>query len=206
MSAASRAASRPHPQVVSLPVADAPSATSLEALLGDVAQGDRGAYEELYARVAGPVYGVVRRVLRDPAQSEEVAQEVLLEVWRIAARFDPERGSATSWVLTMAHRRAIDRVRSEQASRDRDGRVGVRDLQRDFDVVAEAVETRIEQEQVRRALDQLTDLQRQAVELAYYGGHTYREVAELLDTPLGTIKTRLRDGLIRLRDTMGVSG
>ena len=108
-------------------------------------------------------------------------------------------------MLTMAHRRAIDRVRSEQASRDRTERVGHRDQTRAFDEVSEAVEIRFEHQQVRDALDQLTDLQREAVELAYYGGHTYREVAELLDAPLGTVKTRLRDGLIRLRDAMGVT-
>lgn len=176
-----------------------------EELLVAASRGDQQAYAVLYDRFAGQVYGLIRRVLRDPAQSEEVAQEVLVEVWRTATRFDQNRGSASAWIMTMAHRRAIDRVRSEQASRNRDARVGLRDQQREFDEVAEEVETRFEHEQVRQALDQLTDLQREAVELAYYGGHTYREVAELLDAPLGTVKTRLRDGLIRLRDAMGVT-
>ncbi len=185
--------------------ADEAQVTTDEELLVATARGDQAAFGALYDRVAGPVYGVIRRVLRDPAQSEEVAQEVLVEVWRTASRFDPHRGSATTWIMTMAHRRAIDRVRSEQASRDRDERIGHRDRVRPFDEVAEEVETRFEHRQVRAALDQLTDLQREAVELAYYGGYTYREVAELLDTPLGTVKTRLRDGLIRLRDCMGVS-
>jgi RNA polymerase sigma-70 factor, ECF subfamily len=126
-------------------------------------------------------------------------------VWRTAARFDPAKGSARTWILTMAHRRAIDRVRSEQASRERTDRIGVRERSRAFDEVAEAVELKLEHHQVRRSLDALTDLQREAVELAYYGGHTYREVAELLDTPLGTVKTRMRDGLIRLRDALGVA-
>jgi RNA polymerase sigma-70 factor, ECF subfamily len=178
---------------------------SSEDLLGLVARGDRQAFEELYDRVVAQVYGLVRRVLRDPAQSEEVTQEILVEVWRTAARFDPERGSATTWILTMAHRRAVDRVRSEQATRDREERVVFRQRERAYDEVAETVETRLEQQQVRKALGQLTDLQREAVEMAYYGGHTYREVADLLDAPLGTVKTRLRDGLIRLRDTMGVT-
>ena len=176
-----------------------------EHLLLEVARGDQAAYEALFDRVSGQVYGVVRRVVRDPAQSEEVAQEVLVEVWRTAARFDPARGSAGTWILTMAHRRAIDRVRSEQASRDRNHRVGSRQHRREFDEVAEQVEVAFEHEQVRRALGTLTDLQREAVELAYYKGHTYREVAELLDTPLGTVKTRMRDGLIRLRDALGVA-
>ena len=169
------------------PASDAP--ITLEGLLGDVARGDQAAFAQLYDRVGGQVYGLVRRVLRDPAQSEEITQEVLLEVWRTASRFDRARGSAQSWIMTMAHRRAVDRVRSEQASRDRDVRVAVRDEQRAFDSVAEEVETRLEGQQVRNALADLTDLQRQAVELAYYGGLTYREVAELLDTPLGTVKT-----------------
>ncbi len=189
-----------------LPGAQQPAhAWSEDELLVAVSRGDEAAFSLLYDRLAGLVYGVVRKVVRDPAQSEEVAQEVFVEAWRTAARFDPERGGARTWLLTMAHRRAIDRVRSEQASRDRTERVGHRDQSRAFDEVSEAVEIRFEHQQVRAALDQLTDLQREAVELAYYGGHTYREVAELLDTPLGTVKTRLRDGLIRLRDAMGVT-
>ena len=171
-----------------------------------VAKGDQTAFAAVYDRVGGQVYGLIRRVLRDPSQSEEVTQEVLLDVWRTASRFDAARGSASGWIMTMAHRRAVDRVRSEQASRTRNTKVAVRDAgEAAFDVVAEDVELRFEQEQVRQALTSLTDLQRQAIELAYYKGYTYREVAELLDTPLGTVKTRLRDGLIRLRDTIGVT-
>jgi RNA polymerase sigma-70 factor, ECF subfamily len=176
-----------------------------EGLLLRIARGDEVAFGELYDRVAGPIHGVIRRVLRDPARSEEVTQEVLLEIWRTAARFDPERGAASTWMFTMAHRRAIDRVRSVQSSRDRDQRVGTRDHAPPFDQVAETVETRSEHDQVRAALDELTELQRETVELAYYGGYTYREVSELLDAPLGTIKTRMRDGLIRLRDALGVT-
>jgi RNA polymerase sigma-70 factor, ECF subfamily len=203
MPAPKRRASEPDSPLHAVP--DDASTVDVDTLLERVARGDRIAFAQLYDRVSGALYGLIRQVLRDPAQSEEVTQEVLLEIWRTAPRFDANRGSAKAWMMTMAHRRAVDRVRSEQASRDRDDKVGARETQRDFDVVAEAVETRLEQQQVRRALDQLTDLQREAVELAYYGGHTYREVAELLDTPLGTVKTRLRDGLIRLRDTLGVT-
>ena len=179
---------------------------SLEVLLGYVARGNQDAFSELYDRVSSQVFGVVRRVLRDPAQSEEVMQEVLVEVWRSASRFDPARGSATTWMLTIAHRRAVDRVRASQAAMDRDERAGRSAHRPAFDEVVEQVETRLEHEQVRQALSVLTDLQREAVTLAYYGGYSYREVSELLDVPLGTVKTRLRDGLIRLRDAMGVAG
>jgi RNA polymerase sigma-70 factor (ECF subfamily) len=177
----------------------------LEDVVSMVARGDESAFEELFRRVSGPVLGLVRRVLRDPAQSEEVAQEVLVEVWRTATRFDPARGSATSWIMTMAHARAVDRVRSAHASRAREEKVGRRDTVREYDEVAEEVEVRLEQQAVRRCLDGLTELQRESVQLAYYGGYTYREVAELVEAPLGTVKTRLRDGLIRLRDCLGVT-
>ena len=177
---------------------------ALDDLMHRVARGDAAAFELLYDRIAGSVFGVILRVLRDPAQSEEVAQEVLVEVWRTATRFDGERGSASTWIHTMAHRRAIDRVRSAQASHDREERVAHRDHVPAYDEVVDTVETRLEQEQVRRCVQGLTHLQRESVTLAYYGGHTYQQVAELLDVPLGTVKTRMRDGLIRLRDCLGV--
>lgn len=174
-------------------------------LLQRVARGDEAAFGQLYDLLVGPVFGLVRRVVRDPAQSEEVVQEVMVELWRSAAKYSPERGSATTWAMTIAHRRAVDRVRSAQAAADRDDVIGRRDAARPFDEVSEQVTTRLEQEQVRKCLQTLTDLQRESVQLAYYGGRTYREVGELLNTPLGTIKTRLRDGLIRLRDCLGVA-
>ncbi len=176
----------------------------LEELVAKVAFGDQDAFGSLYDAVAGPVLGLVRRVLRDPAQSEEVTQEVMLEIWRTAARFRPERGAAMSWVMTMAHRRAVDRVRSAQAATDREHRAAAASQTPAYDEVVEQVESRIEREQVRRCLRGLTELQRESVTLAYYRGCTYREVAELLGVPLGTVKTRLRDGLIRLRDCLGV--
>jgi RNA polymerase sigma-70 factor (ECF subfamily) len=169
-----------------------------------VAGGDETAFAVLYDRLGGLVHGVARRVLRDVSHAEEVTQEVFVEIWRTASRFDATRGSARTWSLTLAHRRAVDRVRSEQSSRDRNVRVGRRDRVRAFDPVSERVELHDEHDRVRGALDRLTDLQREAVHLAYYGGLTHREVAELLDVPVGTVKTRLRDGLIRLRDAMGV--
>jgi RNA polymerase sigma-70 factor (ECF subfamily) len=174
-----------------------------EQLLTQVARGDEAAFERLYPLVAGPVWGVVRRVVRDPAQSEEVAQEALVELWRTAARFDPARGSALGWAVTIAHRRAVDRVRHARATSQREARLGAEAIDRDFDQVSEAVTANLDREQVRRCLGSLTDLQRESVVLAYYGGRTYTEVARLLRVPLGTIKTRLRDGLIRLRDCLG---
>jgi RNA polymerase sigma-70 factor (ECF subfamily) len=174
------------------------------ALIRQVARGDEAAFARLYDLVAPRVHGLIRRVLRDPAQAEEVAQEVLVEVWRTAARYDTARGSATAWIFTIAHRRAVDRVRSEQAAADRTMKVGAASVDTPYDQVADEVAGRLERQQVRHCLDDLTELQRQAVTLAYYQGHSYREVADLLSTPLPTVKTRMRDGLIRLRDCLGV--
>jgi RNA polymerase sigma-70 factor (ECF subfamily) len=175
-----------------------------DALLILVAGGDETAFGGFYDRVAAAVHGIVLAVVRDPAQAQEVSQEVFLEAWRTAARFDPARGSAKAWLMTMARRRAVDRVRSAQAAADREVTAGTREAVRDFDVVSETVEVRLEQQQVRRCLDGLSELQRQAVTLAFYRGYTHREVSDLLAVPLGTVKTRLRDGLIRLRDCLGV--
>nr|WP_202888022.1 ECF RNA polymerase sigma factor SigK [Kribbella solani] len=171
-------------------------------MLARTAAGDTAAFSALYDRVAPAVFGLVRRVLRNPAQSEEVTQEVMLDVWRTATRFNPERGSAHSWILTIAHRRAVDRVRSEQASADRTELAGARAVDVDFDQVADTVTTRLDVEQVRRCLGKLTELQRESVTLAYYNGYTYPEIAERLGAKLPTIKARMRDGLIRLRDCL----
>lgn len=173
----------------------------LAPLLARVARGDQAAFATVYDHAAAQVFGLVRRVVRDPAQSEEVTQEVMLEVWRTASRFDPHRGSAMTWLMTMAHRRAVDRVRSGLAAAQREARAAV--AVTDYDVVAEEVETRLDAQRVRRCLDSLTELQRESVTLAYYGGYTYREVAGLLGVAVGTVKTRMRDGLIRLRDCLG---
>lgn len=174
----------------------------LTTLLRRAGRGDQAAFAELYDALSPLVHGVVLKVVRDPAQSEEVAQEVFVELWRLAARFDETRGSVTSWVATVAHRRAIDRVRSEQSSRDRVARQ-VSNVARDYDDVSEEVESEFDRVRVRRALERLTGVQREAVELAYFGGHTYREVAVLLEVAEGTVKTRIRDGMIRLRDELG---
>ena len=174
----------------------------LAALLAEVAKGDQAAFEAVYDRVAAPVFGTVRSVVRDPSLSEEVTQEVFVEVWRAASRFDAGRGSPMARVATIAHRRAVDRVRSEQRAAERNRRAASSLIA--YDDVAETVEDNLDRERVRRCLRTLTDLQREAVTLAYYGGYTYREVANLLRVPAGTVNTRMRDGLIRLRDCLGV--
>ncbi|WOF21455.1 ECF RNA polymerase sigma factor SigK [Microbacterium betulae] len=174
------------------------------ALLERVADGDQSAFADLYDMLSGRVFGLVLRVLVDRAQSEEVLQEIFLEIWQSASRFSPNRGQGRGWILTIAHRRAVDRVRSAQASTDRDIRIGLRDLGVPFDGVAENVELRVEGDRVMEALRLLPDAQREALTLAYYGGYSQREVAALTGAPLGTVKTRMRDGLSRLRTEMGV--
>jgi RNA polymerase sigma-70 factor (ECF subfamily) len=172
-----------------------------EALLERVAHGDLAAFDAFYGQLSAAVYGVARRVVRDPARAEEVAQEVFLDVWRLATRFDQERGKARTWVLTIAHRRAVDAVRSSEAERAREERVSsmVPDV---VEGPEEEVVSAVEHQSVRRCLESLTPLQLESVQLAYFQGYTYAQVASLLDRPLPTIKTRMRDGLIRLRDCM----
>lgn len=182
------------------------------ACMRAVALGDQQAFTELYDELAARVHGTVLRVLRDRSQAEEVTQEVFVELWRIAPRYDPSRGSPAAWATTIAHRRAVDRVRSEQSTRARDGREAAR-AEATADVTADVTADRVvdrefaefERGRVRRALDRLTEVQRQALELAYFNGYTYREVAVLLDLPEGTVKTRIRDGMIRLRDELTVT-
>jgi RNA polymerase sigma-70 factor (ECF subfamily) len=174
-------------------------------LLVQTAQGDQDAFARMYDLLSPRVFGLILRVLVDRAQSEEVLQEVFLEVWQSAGRFAPNRGQGRSWVLTIAHRRAVDRVRSAQASTDRDARIGMRDLDVAYDGVAEQVELKIEGERIAAALSSLPEAQREALTLAYYGGYSQSEIAALVGAPLGTVKTRMRDGLSRLRLEMGVT-
>jgi len=180
----------------------AAGAPSSEDLLVAAATGDQQAFADLVARVRPQALRVARGVVRDPSIAEEVAQEVLTELWLKADRFDPTKGTVTGWVATLTRRRAVDRVRSEQAGRNRDDRVARRSQVREIDVVADEVELRLEHWQVRKALTELSDRQREAIELAYFAGHPYRDVARVLGIPEGTAKSRLRDGLLRLREAL----
>lgn len=173
-------------------------------LLVRIGAEDQKAFAALYDAIAPRVFGLIRRVVVDASQSEEVLQEVFLEIWRGASRFDPSRGKGRTWVLTMAHRRAVDRVRAAQATTDRDMRVGLRDREVPFDRVAEDADLRWESARVNAALGDLSEPQREAITLAYYGGYSQTEIAVLTGAPLGTVKTRMRDGLTRLRTRMGV--
>jgi RNA polymerase sigma-70 factor, ECF subfamily len=176
------------------------------ALLVLIADGDKAAFAALYDMLSSRVFGLILRVLVDRSQSEEVLQEVFLEVWQSASRFAPNKGQGRAWVFTMAHRRAIDRVRASQASTDRDFRIGIRDTDVAFDSVAEEASLRIEAEGIASALSALPEVQREAILLAYFGGYSQTEIAALTGTPLGTVKTRMRDGMTRLRAEMGVTG
>jgi RNA polymerase sigma-70 factor (ECF subfamily) len=172
----------------------------VDVLVGRVARGDAQAFEHLYDELSAAVYGLARRVVRDPSRAEDVTQDVFLEVWRKAARFDSTLGRAKTWVMTIAHRRAVDAVRRNEAAKRSDSQ-GVPD-EVSHDEAADQVIAAEERGTVRECLDTLTDLQLESVRLAYFNGYTYNEVATLLDKPLPTIKTRMRDGLIRLRDCL----
>ncbi|WP_198411066.1 ECF RNA polymerase sigma factor SigK [Microbacterium suaedae] len=175
----------------------------IDRILLQIADGDQNAFGRLYDLLSPRMFGLILRVLVDRAQSEEVLQEVFLEIWQSASQFSPKKGQGRSWVLTITHRRAVDRVRSSQAGVDRDVRAGIRDIGVAFDGVAEDVELRLEGRRVVEALGQLPENQREALTLSYYGGYSQREIAALTGAPLGTVKTRMRDGLSRLRTTMG---
>ncbi|SFI56269.1 ECF RNA polymerase sigma factor SigK [Nocardioides psychrotolerans] len=172
------------------------------ALLVATGQGESDAFAALYDETAPRVHGLAVRILRDQHQAEEVTQEIFLQVWQSAAQFDPSRGSAMTWLMTLAHRRAVDRVRASESSRRRDtADVGL-DVRTAYDETAAAVHTSLEGQRVHAALATLSPGQRRAIELAYFGGLTHTEVSRLLQIPLGTAKTRIRDGLRRLHDLL----
>ncbi|WP_045729744.1 sigma-70 family RNA polymerase sigma factor [Pseudarthrobacter chlorophenolicus] len=188
-------------------VTDPPADSShqLAVLLEGIARGDQAAFAEFYRLTSRRVFGMARRVLIDPELSEDTTQEVFLQVWQNAAKFDSSAGSPLSWLMTISHRRAVDRVRSAQSSSDREAKYGASSQEIEHDSVSDEVSSRLEAETVVRCLETLTETQQESVRLAYYGGLTYREVAERLNAAVPTIKSRIRDGLIRLKTCLGVS-
>lgn len=183
----------------------APQSRDLDALLRRVARGDRDAFAAVYDLTKSRVFGLVVRVLRDAGYSEETTQEIYLEVWRTASEYDASKGSALAWLMTMAHRRAIDRVRAEQAGSRRESRYGAANVDPAADVVADSAIAGDERRRVTECLEALTEAQRQCIELAYYGGLTYTEVSQRLSANLSTIKSRIRDALRGLRNCLDVS-
>jgi RNA polymerase sigma factor (sigma-70 family) len=174
-----------------------------EALVLLAARSEESALAELYDRYGRTAYGLALRVVRDQGLAEDAVQEAFLTVWRSAARFVPEQGKASAWILTLVHRRAVDAVRREQRRR-------ADSLERAPEPSVEGVEEdawlRFQRERVQEALRHLPDAQREALELAYYGGFSQSELAERLGQPLGTIKSRMFGGLSRLRELLGEPG
>jgi RNA polymerase sigma-70 factor, ECF subfamily len=186
------------------PMTEARHGSDLDALMRRVARRDADAFAALYDQTRSRVYGLVTRVLRDAGYSEETTQEIYLEVWRTAEAYDSAKGSALSWLLTMAHRRAVDRVRAEQAAGQRESKYGAASVERSGDLVADSAIASDERRRVAACLDSLTDVQRQCIELAYYSGLTYAEVSQRLSANLSTIKSRMRDALRGLRGCLGM--
>ena len=182
--------------------ADPPSA---ETLLAACAEQDREAFQRLFRMLSPAAYGLALRVLRDEHLAQDALQEAFTQVWLEADRYDPAMGSGRGWVLRLVHRRAVDRVRREEADRRRGIAWGTVQKERDHDTVADVVELRADHRRVRAALAGLTPLQREALDLAYRRGFTQAQVAEHLGIPLGTAKTRLRDALHRLRQELEVT-
>lgn len=177
----------------------------LAALLKRCALGDEAAFAQFYDLTSARAHGLALRVVRNATHAEEVTQEAYLDAWRQCARFDSSRGSAWAWLMTIVHRKAVDRVRTVEAASSREEVWQRESAPVEHDETAETAHASLEGHRVRNAVAQLTPVQRRAVELAYFGGYTHAEVAALLDVPLGTAKTRIRDGLIRLRDALGVA-
>jgi RNA polymerase sigma-70 factor (ECF subfamily) len=177
-----------------------------EALLAAIRDGDRAAFAELYHRMSRQLLGYVQRSLVDHAQAEEVLQEVFLHVWENAARFDPNRARVSTWLHHIAHARAIDRIRSAQASRNRDRRIGIRDYEPTDYSVSDQIDAIDGSTALRDALAQLSPLQREAVMLRYLGDLGGVETAQLLGVKVDTVKSRARAGLIALRTIMDPNG
>lgn len=173
-----------------------------EALVALVARADDAALAELYDRIGKMAYGLAYRVLRDERLAEDAVQEGFLAVWRTAAGYAAERAKASTWILTLVHRRAVDLVRREQRRRTEPLDEGGAHDEAVVSSAEEAAWLRFERDRVQGALELLPDVQREAIELAYYGGFTQSELAERLGQPLGTIKSRMFAGLARLRELL----
>jgi RNA polymerase sigma-70 factor, ECF subfamily len=178
-------------------------AAELVDLMARSALGDQAAFAQLYDVTSRRIHGVVLRVLRSPEHAEEVTQEVYVEVWQQSARYTQIRGSVLAWIATMAHRRAVDRVRSVSSEVNRDHRYAYQSLDPEVDRVWDSVAQKHDIARVREAMQSLTPIQRQALTLAYFDGMTQSQIAELLELPLGTVKTRIRDALKRLGEILG---
>ena len=176
-----------------------------EALVALAARSEQTALGELYDRYGRPAYGLALRILRDEALAEDAVQEAFLSLWRSASRYVPEKGKASTWILTLVHRRAVDLVRREERRRA-DSLHDAPEPADDGRGADEEAWLRLQRERVQAALRQLPDQQREALELAYYGGFTQSELAERLGQPLGTIKSRMFAGLSRLRELLGDPG
>jgi RNA polymerase sigma-70 factor (ECF subfamily) len=170
-----------------------------------VAARDEGALAEIYRRHAGPCLGLARRVLADRTLAEEIVQEVFVRTWGAPERFDAARGTMRAFLLAQVHGRAVDLLRAESARRAREERDALRSPRAEIDIEREIMQL-TEAETVRRALATLAEGERDAIELAYFGGHTYREVALMLEQPEGTVKSRIRAGLLRLRAALIEAG
>jgi RNA polymerase sigma-70 factor, ECF subfamily len=173
-----------------------------------IARYKADAFAEAYRRHAGAVFALANRMLWERSQAEEMVQEIFLRLWQQPERFDQARGSLRSFVLMDAHARCVDRIRSDSRRREREERTARATMVTDYDLDLEAMDLNVA-EQVREAMSTLSDRERRAIELAYFGGHTYREVARILDEPEGTVKSRIRTGLMRLRSQLldrGIDG
>lgn len=178
------------------------SSDYLTGLLIETALGSHQAFTDFYNHTCSRVFGIARKTVIDPHLSEEVTQEVFLAVWSSAGKYNPEAGSPLTWLMTIAHRRAVDKVRSHQNDTTRQQRWAAATQTLPYDEVAESVCDRIEAQRLNDSLACLTELQHQAIVLAYFGSLTYSEVAHTLSTPIPTIKSRIRAGLKQLRNQM----